>query len=36
MLVIQNVLRSAPVMHGVVKDLSRDQMQAVAIYLESL
>jgi len=36
MLVIQNVLRTAPVMHGVVKDLSRDQMQSVAAYLESL
>jgi len=36
MLVIQNVLRTAPVMHGVVKDLTRDQMQAVAAYLESL
>jgi len=36
MLVIQNVLRTAPVMHGVVKDLTREQMQAVAAYLESL
>jgi cytochrome c553 len=36
MLVIQNVLRTAPVMHGVVKDLSREQMQSVAAYLESL
>jgi cytochrome c553 len=36
MLVIQNVLRTAPVMHGVVKDLSREQMQQVAAYLESL
>jgi cytochrome c553 len=36
MLVIQNVLRTAPVMHGVVKDLTREQMQSVAAYLESL
>jgi len=36
MLVIQNVLRTAPVMHGVVKDLTRDQMQAIAAFLESL
>ncbi len=36
MLVIQSVLRSAPVMHGVVKDLTREQMQQVAVYLASL
>jgi len=36
MLVIQSVLRLAPVMHGVIKDLSREQMQAVAAYLEGL
>jgi len=36
LLVIQGVLRTAPVMHGVVKDLSKDQMQAVVAYLESL
>lgn len=36
MLVIQNVLRSAPVMHGIVKDLTPAQMQAVAAYLNSL
>lgn len=36
LLVIQNALRNAPVMHGVVKDLTRDQMQAVAIYLASI
>ena len=35
-LVIQNALRSAPVMHGVVKDLSRDQILAVTAYLESI
>jgi len=35
-LVIQNALRSAPVMHGVVKDLTPAQTQAVALYLESL
>lgn len=36
MLVIQSVLRLAPVMHGVIQDLSRDQMHAVAEYLGSL
>jgi cytochrome c553 len=35
-LVIQNALRNAPVMHGVVKDLSRDQILAVTAYLESI
>ena len=34
--VFQRALRDAPVMHNVVKDLSQDQMRAVAIYLESL
>ena len=32
-LVIQNALRSAPVMHGVVKDLNKEQMEAVVAYL---
>ena len=36
LLVIQNVLRTAPVMHGVIKDLTKDQMQAVVTYLESI
>ena len=36
LLVIQNVLRTAPVMHGVIKDLTRDQMQSVVAYLESI
>jgi len=36
MLVIQNALRVAPVMHGVIKDLPQAQMRAVATYLESL
>jgi cytochrome c553 len=36
MLVIQNALRSAPVMHGIVQELTPPQMQAVAAYLESL
>jgi len=36
LLVIQNALRNAPVMHGVVKELTRDQIQAVAAYLESI
>jgi cytochrome c553 len=35
-LVIQNALRNAPVMHGVAKDLSREQIEAVAVYLESI
>jgi cytochrome c553 len=36
LLVIQSVLRVAPVMHGIVKDLTKDQMQEVVAYLESL
>ena len=36
LLVIQSVLRTAPVLHGVIKDLSRTQMNAVATYLQSL
>jgi cytochrome c553 len=36
LLVIQSVLRTAPVMHGVVKNLTRDQMQALVAYLESI
>lgn len=36
LLVIQSVLRTAPVMHGVVKDLTRPQMEAVVAYLESI
>jgi len=36
LLVIQNALRSAPVMHGIVQELNRDQMQAVVVYLESI
>jgi cytochrome c553 len=35
LLVIQGILRTAPVMHGVIKDLSKPQMQAVAIFLQS-
>jgi cytochrome c553 len=35
LLVIQSVLRTAPVMHGVIKDLTRQQMEAVVAYLES-
>ncbi|HYM36196.1 MAG TPA: c-type cytochrome, partial [Steroidobacteraceae bacterium] len=34
-LLIQNALRVAPVMHGLIKDLSRDDMLAVTTYLES-
>jgi len=36
LLVIQSALRTAPVMHGVIKELSRSQMEAVATYLESI
>lgn len=36
MLVIQNALRAAPVMHGVIQNLSHDQMREVATYLQSL
>ena len=36
LLVIQSVLRTAPVMHGVIKDLTRSQMEAVVAYLESI
>lgn len=36
LLVIQSVLRTAPVMHGVIKDLNKDQMLAVVAYLESI
>jgi cytochrome c553 len=36
LLVIQSVLRTAPVMHGVIKDMTKDQMQAVVVYLESI
>jgi cytochrome c553 len=36
LLVIQSVLRTAPVMHGIIKDLTRDQMQSVVAYLESI
>lgn len=35
-LLIQNVLRVAPVMHGLIKDMNRDEMLAVATYLASL
>jgi cytochrome c553 len=36
LLVIQSVLRTAPVMHGVIKELSKPQMEAVVAYLESI
>ena len=36
LLVIQSALRTAPVMHGVIKELSKEQMQAVVAYLESI
>ena len=33
--VIQSFLRAAPVMHGIVKDMNRADMEAVAAYLQS-
>jgi cytochrome c553 len=36
LLVIQSALRTAPVMHGIIKELNKDQMQAVVAYLESI
>ena len=36
LLVIQSVLRTAPVMHGVIKDMTKDQMLAVVAYVESI
>jgi cytochrome c553 len=36
MMAIQTTLRFAPAMHGVVKDLDKEQMQAVVAYLESI
>jgi cytochrome c553 len=33
--VIQSALRAAPVMHGIVKDMSKEEMAAVAAYLQS-
>jgi cytochrome c553 len=35
-LLIQNALRVAPVMHGVIKDLTRDEMLAVTAYVASI
>jgi cytochrome c553 len=32
---IQGLLRDAPVMHGIVKDMDKEEMQAVATYLQS-
>jgi cytochrome c553 len=34
--VIQSLLRAAPVMHGIVKEMNRAEMEAVAAYLQSL
>jgi cytochrome c553 len=36
LLVIQSALRNAPVMHGVVKDLTKEQIEAVVAYVESI
>ncbi len=36
LIVIQSALRTAPVMHGVVKDMTKDQMKAVIAYLGSI
>ena len=33
---IQSLVRKAPVMHGIVKDLTPDEMQAIAAYVQSL
>ena len=33
---IQGLVRKAPVMHGIVKDLTPDEMQAIAVYVQSL
>ena len=33
---IQGLVRNAPVMHGVVKDLTPDEIEAVAVYVQSL
>lgn len=32
---IQGLVRKAPVMHGIVKDLSPEEMQAIAVYVQS-
>ena len=32
---IQSLVRKAPVMHGIVKDLTPDEMQALAVYVQS-
>jgi cytochrome c553 len=32
---IQSLVRKAPVMHGIVKDLTADEMQALASYVQS-
>ena len=36
LIVIQSALRTAPVMHGVVKDMTEDQMKAVIAYIGSI
>jgi len=33
---IQTLVRAAPVMHGIVKDFTASEIQAVAAYVESL
>jgi len=33
---IQGLVRKAPVMHGIVKDLTPEEIQAIAIYVQSL
>lgn len=32
---IQSLVRKAPVMHGIVKDLTPDEIQAIAVYVQS-
>jgi cytochrome c553 len=33
---IQTLVRNAPVMHGVVKDLAPEEIEAIAAYVQSL
>ena len=32
---IQALVRKAPVMHGIVKDLTPDEIEAIAVYVQS-
>ena len=33
---IQGLVRKAPVMHGIVKDLTPGEMEAIAVYVQSI